>query len=478
MNRSILIVICDFLLISLLAFSTVNINNVADDGAARPMRLTQSTTNQADSGKDLAAVMKLALEDERRKQQQLLSDLTRSHESLTQQQTLLTERERQAQALQQQLETRDQQAKRLQDEQAALQKQFIDAQTNIDALTQQLKGSTADALISKEKLAAMEAELRKQTEQATNMQQQLTQLAQSNSAVLSEKQLLAGQLRVAEIEKLHAAEQVTNLSEQVKIERQEKAQLAEGVKALATKSSELTKEIEDNQPLAANAIFNNFSTNRVHAHFTATRSGLLNTNRRKDAQTVLVTDGTNTWALCHVDDTPLTLFDPGTDWDTLSGSLQHDDAQVPVPSLSFHDHDPRIVLVPVSAADARLLGCKVYKVSADPFKFPDAVIVGASEGYYGECKLEVDLTTPGYARLDRNFLKGLFGKFNPSRGDLVFTRNGDLAGMMANGSYCLLLRDFDSSATFEFGPDVRNQHTGRTLARLYASIFRMPFKLQ
>ena len=91
--------------------------------------------------------------------------------------------------------------------------------------------------------------------------------------------------------------------------------------------------------------------------------------------------------------------------------------------------------------------------------------MGANEGYYGECKLEVDLSTPGYARLDHNLLKGLFGKFNPSRGDLVFTRNGDLAGVMANGSYCLLLRNFDSAATFQFGSDVRDQHTGHTLAR-------------
>ena len=365
---------------------------------------------------------------------QLLSELNRSHESLTQQQTLLGERERQAQALQSQLQSRDEQARRLQDEQAALQKQFTDAQTNIQALTQQLQGSTADALISKEKLAAMEAELRKQSEDAAAMQQQIDQLAQSNQVVLSEKQLLAGQLQLAEVEKRHAAEQVTNLSQQVQVERQEKAQLAEGVKALATKSSELTKEIEDNRPLAANTIFNDFATNRVQASFTATRSGLLNTSRRRDAQTVLVTDGTNTFALCHVDDTPLTLFDPGTDWDTLSGSLEHNDGQVPIRSLSFHDQDPRVVLVPVTAAEARALGSKVYHVSADPFKFPDAVIVGANEGYYGECKLEVDLTTPGYARLDRNLLKGLFGKFNPSRGDLVFSRNGDLAGVMANGT--------------------------------------------
>jgi hypothetical protein len=30
--------------------------------------------------------------------------------------------------------------------------------------------------------------------------------------------------------------------------------------------------------------------------------------------------------------------------------------------------------------------------------------------------------------MDRNSLKGLFGKFNPSRSDLVFSRTGELLG--------------------------------------------------
>ena len=54
MNRSVLIVICDFLLVSLLAFSTVDINKVADEGAA-PQVKVDIATNQVDNGKDLAA---------------------------------------------------------------------------------------------------------------------------------------------------------------------------------------------------------------------------------------------------------------------------------------------------------------------------------------------------------------------------------------------------------------------------------------
>src|SRR4029077_1846427 len=126
----------------------------------------------------------------------------------------------------------------------------------------------------------------------------------------------------------------------------------------------------------------------------------------------------------------------------------------------------------------RALGCKIYPLSATPFKFQDAVLVGTRDAYYGECKFEIDASTPHYLKLDHNFLKGLFGKFNPSRGDLVFSKTGELLGVMANGTYCLMLHNFETAATFQFGPDMRDQHTAQTLSAFYSRIIAMPFKLQ
>jgi hypothetical protein len=119
-----------------------------------------------------------------------------------------------------------------------------------------------------------------------------------------------------------------------------------------------------------------------------------------------------------VEDTPLTLWFQGIQWETLTGSLARNTVQLPIRELSFHLQDPRVVFIPVSAAESQKLGGKVYRISNTPFKFQDAVLVGAGEGYYGECKFEIDLSAPAYLKLDRSVLKGLFGKFNPSRGDL------------------------------------------------------------
>ena len=299
--------------------------------------------------------------------------------------------------------------------------------------------------------------------------------------MLTEKQRLAGQLQVAEAEKRMATEQATRMQEEVKVERAEKAKLAEGVKALATKSDQLTEEIQENRPLAPNTIFNQFVTNRVQASFSAVRSGFLGmeSNKRTETQTVLVTDGTNTVALCHVQDTPLSFGNPGTEWEGLTGTLGRNAARrFPSGHCRSTNWTRAWCSCRITQAEARQLGGKVYRTSSDPYKFQDAVVVGAQESYYGECKFQIDLTTPLYVKMDRNSLKGLFGKFNPSRGDLVFSRTGELLGVMANSTYCMMIKNFNATATFQFAQDVRNQQTGETLARLYSLIARLPYKLQ
>jgi hypothetical protein len=226
--------------------------------------------------------------------------------------------------------------------------------------------------------------------------------------VLTEKQRLAGQLQVAEAEKRMATEQVGRMQEEVKIERAEKAQLAEGVKSLATRSDQLAQEIQQNRPLAPNTIFNEFVTNRVQATIWAVRSGFLGmeSNKRAETQTVLVTDGTNTIALCHVQDTPLSFSSPGTDWEGLTGALVRDTKTIPIRLLSFYQLDPRVVFIPVTQAEAQQLGGKPYRTSSDPFKFQDAVLVGAQESYYGECTFQIDLTAPLYVKMDHNSSRG------------------------------------------------------------------------
>ncbi len=478
MNRSILIVICDFLLVSLLIFSSPDVNRLTEDGSGHTMKMDLAA-KPVDTGRDLAAAMRVALDEESKRRQQLMSELTQSRLTASQQQALLNASQQQVDAYQQQLHSREQEAQQLQQQQASLQQQFATAQSNIQTLNQQLSASSTETQQSRDKLAETQDALRQQAEQAAALQRQLGQLAQSNQAVLAERQQLATQLQVAEVEKQSATESAARMQEEVKVEREEKAKLAEGVQALASKSGELAQEVHENLSLAPNTIFNDVITNRIQASFTVSRPGLFgDATRHKDTQTILVTDGTNIFAVCHLQDTPLTFWNPGIDWEGLVGTLSGNLTVLPMHSMCFERQDPRVVLVPVSADEVRQLGCKVYHVSTDPFKFQDAVLIGARDGYYGECRFEIDLTTPQYLKLDRNFIKGLFGKFNPSSGDLVFSKKGELLGIMVNDTYSLMVRRLQPAATFHFGDDIRAEHTGQTLARLYNLVTQLPFKLQ
>ena len=455
MNRSILIVICDFLLLSLLTFST-DINRMADENTQPPTNIAIATNNVADTGKDLADVMKLALEEERKGHEKLQRQLAAAHDTANRQQAQLNAREQEYQRLQQ---------------------QFAAAGTNIENLNRQLQDNSAQA---QQKFAATEAEAQRQSDLAAALRRQLDQLAKSNQLAQAEQQRLAQQLQLSEVEKRAAAERAAMMQQDVQAERTQNARLAEGFKTLATNSSQLTQEIRENRALAPNTIFSEFVSNRIGANILASRSGFLgvNSSKSKQTKTVLVTDGTNTFALCHVQDTPLTLWEPGTDWDSLTGTLAGNAAHLAVHSLSFHQKDPRVVMMPVSPAEVRQLGGKVYRIASDPYKFQDAVLVGADEGYYGECNFQIDLNTPQYVKLDRSLLRGLFGKFNPSRGDLVFSRTGELLGIMVNSTYCLVIHNFASETTLQFGPDVRRQHTGSTLSQLYFYVFQLPMRLQ
>ena len=457
MNRSILIVICDFLLLSLLTFSTDLSRIVGQDEGVATVKADVVLRGPESSGKELVAVMKQALADEQGMREGLQAELTQYRE---------TERQHGAQVAQQAEErTRQvQQLQQLQQKQADLEKQYAAALANIQALTQKLQSNYNDASLTREKLAAKEAELQKQKALAGSLQQQI--------------EMLSGRLQSAESDKQLASGQIAMMQQQMQVEQAQNARLSESYRALATNATAFNQGSPDNNGLAPGILFDEFVRNRVQANFNAYRTGLLGVdiNRTKTSKTILATDGANTYALCHVEDTPLTLAQSGTDWQRLTGILSRNQVQVPIRLLSFHVQDPRVVFVPITKAEAAELGCKVFPIASDPYKFQNAVLIGSQESYFGQCTFQMDLTMPEYARLIRD--TALYGKFNPSRGDLVFSCSGELLGVMANDTYCLVMHEFAESEALTFGPAPQATRTGELLSRMYYYADQLPSKLQ
>jgi hypothetical protein len=474
MNRTILIVICDFLLVSLVAFS--NLGREELDKASAP----PAPGPKATAGDDMMGSLKMALEDEKQTRDKLTVDLA-------QQQAALAQREAKIREYQESLRKTEEQARQIEQQRSAIAQQYSSAQVNLQEIQKQLQAASTESLVSKEKMDALQNDLKRREQESQTLQGRLGELEKTHQATVAEKQQLTAQLQVSEAEKRLTRDQVQELRNEIVTVREEKGKvvetatkLAANVGTLAEKSTELTQEIRENRPLAPNTIFNHFLTNRITTAFKASRSGLLgrNVDKEKTSQGVLFSDGAQTYALFHVEDTPLTLWNPGTDWHSLTAVMSRGDVAFSAVRLSFVAQDPRLLVIPIGEAQAKQFGIRIYKAPADPFKFQEAVIVGASEGYYGECRFQIDTATPQYIKLDRNLLKGLFGKFNPSRGDLVLSRTGELLGVMVNGEYCATLSKIVPSRTIMCGENITTQQTGQLLSQLYDRVFQMPMKLQ
>ncbi len=518
MNRSVLIVIVDFLLVSLLAFSRI------DEPDMKLQDPGQRTTpaGPVNQRQDLMDTLKLSLSKEREQREQANERLQLLQAQLQAREQVLGDREKLIREAEQVLREKAAEAARLERERAALEQERRAIQSNVVELQSRLTNVLTEASLSRRHLEAVRNDLEARQEEEAILKRKLAELEKMRQAAEAERQRaeaerqqalaekarlasekqrvetekvqLATQLQVAETEKRLVREQLSSVQDEVAMERQEKAKLqehatklqehatilAEGVSELAEKSGELTEEIRDYRPLAPNVVFSGFVTNRVNGEFRAVRTGVFGReiNREKQAKTVLVRQGDQVFALFHVNDTPLNFTFPGTDWDWLTANLRRGAVSVPVEQVSFLAVDPRVVVMPIPEAKALELKSKIYTMPKDPFKFAEAILVGANEGYYGECKFQMDAESPQYVRMQRERFSWLVGKFTPSSGDLVFTKGGELLGLMVNKEYCLLLTGFSPAYHIRTGMGISNQQTGVLLSQLYGQVARMPLKLQ
>ncbi len=461
MNKTLLLVICDFLLLNILALTRWE--------NAEPVRPQQtpaasSGADPATKDQDIVDVMKMSLEDERAQREQLAQQL---------------------QSTTQDLQQREQTLSQLQNEKSQLSSTLSETQRNAQALAAKVDAASRDAAISKERLAQMQRELEQRQADAERQKQQLAQLETQQAEARQRIESLNVAVKVAEQEKLLLRETADTLKTQVEQERQERirvqettTQLAQGVGTLAEKSTELTKELRENRPINANTLFNEFLANRVQTTFNVSRPALFGEARRqKDARTLLVTDGKQTYALLHIDDTPFNFRDPGVDWEKLSITFAKGGSRAAAPSMSFLSIDPRIIVLPVDDAQIAAIGAKVYQTALDPVKFPEALLISNGGAGYGEVGFKLDPTMPGFVRMDNRLMKRLFGDFSPSRGDLVLSKTGELLGIMVNSDYCAVISNFLPSKTILTG-DALSQKTGAILDEMAMRVRALPFRMQ
>lgn len=450
MNRTLLLILCDFLLLNLLALTRWEQAEPTRPEQRPSVRVGEGEGEQATPADDVADVMRLSLEDERAAREQLEQRLG------------MTE---------QQLQAREQAVAQLEALRAQLEASLGETRETAEELRARVEQATRDATMSRERLAQLQRDLEQREAEAARQQQELQALSRQQAEAQQRIQQLNVAVQVAEQEKAILRETADTYRTQAEIEREERlkvqesaTQLAQGVGQLAEKSAEITREIRENRPINANALFSEFLANRVPSRIRAQRPGFFGeVDRDAGAQTVLVTDGQQTYAILHFEDTPFTLFDPYTDWARIEASLVRGNRTVSVPEILFLSVDPRVVALPVTPAQVTELGVKVYQTALDPFRFPEAVLISNGGQGYGEVPFKLDANNPSYVRMDNRLVRRLFGDFSPSRGDLVLSKTGELLGVMVTNDVCALVGHFEPFRRIPTG-DLGATQTGSIFA--------------
>lgn len=476
MNKTLLLILVDFLLLNLLALTRWEEPPEIEPTSAMP---APTDTVQQIVEQDLVAELRVTLEEQMEARNALGQQLDETRDELAQREETLAEREQRLASVQAEFE-------QTQAEAAKLGQRMADSQATVMQLSDRLTETAEEAARSRTQAEQLARELQQQQAQAAALAESVTRLEQEKATAQAEAQALATEVKVATTEREFLRESVQTLRTQVVDEREENSRLqqqtgvlAQGVTQLAVNSADLREEIRSNTPINANTLFDGYRNNKVDASFHAARENFFGpVTRDYKSSSIIVTHDDKAFLLFHADGTPGTLKESPADWREIEGILRRGDQRVSAESLQFLVVDPRVVVVRLTAEDVAALGAKTYPTALEPFKFPEAVLIGGDGQYYGEVEFKLDPLTPGYVHMQSKVISRMFGEFSPSVGDLVFSKTGELLGVMVNRRYCALIDNFAVSGELPFGPDVSNQKTSEILAAMKARVERLPLRLQ
>ncbi len=281
------------------------------------------------------------------------------------------------------------------------------------------------------------------------------------------------------------AEQVSGELTQAKVNLKA-AQVAEevalgAVKEMGGNVTEIKRSAQaiiDNTPISANTLFQQFRGRGVKVW--------LNASRTTTTDTILVQQGNFVFSLLHTADTPFPIGPEALGVSRVEATLstpeadKSDPVAYALPYAQFQADEPRVLAAPLmNLSEAADRGIRPYTIAAKPFQFPKAFVISRDGKSYGEVEFKYNPAHPGYVKMDKPFAGGFFSNsFNPSKGDLVLSQKGELLGMMANNTYCYVIRSLKSESSIPFRKDLNRAAIARTLKGHSAAVMRKPFDLR
>lgn len=516
MNKTLMLVICDFLLLSMLAMARF------DPPEEPPEPTLDATASAATAEAELIELLEESLKAEQGSRETLDADLRQTQQDLAEKARLLAERGAALEATQADLATTSAEAESLAEQKARIEaeqeklraererlaQQYDRTREQLDAASEERiqlanrLGETREARsVSEERLkqteeqlrqreielAEREAALRAAEAEKARLAEARAQLNQQLEATKTERRLLAENLKREQQEKAAAlarAERLTDnvavLGEGVTQIGQNVTTLAQSSEALAQTSEAMQKEIEASRPQTMSEIFTRFQNNRATIRFRSTEAGFFGSSseRSYESRSILVNGGDGaTYLVTHVRNSPFALSKTA-DLQNVTLEVTLAGATIRINQIGFLAADPRIIFIPLPTTVAENPGLETFSLAIQPERWEEAVLVKSDESNFGRSEFRRLTSSARFLKMERPAFGELFADFAPARGDLAFTKNSQLIGVLTDSSHAVVIDDFVAAAVLNLGNAFRSDEARRTKERLRQRLQSLPEALR
>ena len=425
MNKTLLIIICDFLLISILAL--VEFKPEVEQALADEQELRDQ------AAEEMLELLQLSLEHESAQREEVEEKLTETSSELD---NTVSQLNQTREALEDTSETLEEVSTTLQmteEEKAALANSLEQTRSSLNLTLEEKQALQTSLQQNEERSRQLQEELRQQQELAEDKAAALAAAQENLSQLEREQQQMATQLQIRETEKQMLEQNLVTAQAEMERARLE-AQRAEArsetlaaeVGQLAASSTELKEEIRSSQALSMNAIYQRFEENRVFLAFSWEERTLFSSVTRQAAiQSLLLDTGQGVFAVFATANTPL-----GEGARAVSVRMKIGERVFNVKEVGFLEGESGIAAIQVPQAIVEESGLETFVLSEDPLRFSEAVLVSDDQELYGEIPIRVPPGEKGYLEIQNRLFNRLFGEFNPSPGDYVFSMTGELVGII------------------------------------------------
>lgn len=518
-----MLVICDFLLLSMLALARF------DPPEEKPVASLDASASSATAEAELISLLEESLESELESRSNLNEDLSETRLDLIEKARILAEREAVLAETQKNLEISAAEAKSLAEAKAIIENdqrvlasekakieadrqelankfettrtKLEDANSERVQLTQTLGQLKEESSVSKERLsqteqaliarevalAQREAELKASQEETKRLNQEREVLNQRLEVAQAERSMLQQNLSKEQQEKEQAIAHATRLTENVSelgagVTQlgQGVSDLGQGVNELAQSSETIIEEMDASRPRTMSEIFTRFQSNRATIRFTSTEKPLIGSpvTRNYESKSILISDTTGTYLVTHSADTPFAFSKKPENLLSAQLEVSLGNRKFPVNQIAYLSADPRLIYIPLPKGYVNASGLETFKLALQPERWEEAILVKNDESNFGRSEFRRLTSSPRFLKMERPALGELFANFASSRGDLAFTKNSQFIGVLSDSKHAVVIDAFLASGIQNLGSAYSTQSNVTTMTRLKDRLRKLPSEVR